>query len=454
MGGKRGTVRGRTTAAAAAVVGVAVLGGGVTLDRRLQSTLVHNVDKVAELRGEEVVALAKRGAFGGTGREGALGAGEDMFVQVVDTGDRVIAASANVDGHATYAHLVAPAEDYVAASIDGAPPLDGRFRVVAMRARSPAGPLTVYVGASLEPVEETMEVLRRSLLAGGPLLVALVAFLTWRTVGRALQPVESIRSRVAEVSSLDLGRRVPEPAANDEIGRLARTMNAMLARLESATARQRQFVADASHELQSPLAAARTDLEVALTHPQAAEWSDVARDVLAEHRRMERLVADLLFVARADEGRDVRPPAVPVDLHEVVLEEVARVFGAHRVTVDTGGVAVAVVDGRRDDLARAVRNLLDNASRHAVERVTVGLQSSGTVATLVVEDDGPGVPPEHRERIFDRFTRLDDARAHGAGTGLGLAIVRQVVEAHGGRVALAEGTAGARFVVTLPAGRG
>ena len=198
--------------------------------------------------------------------------------------------------------------------------------------------------------------------------------------------------------------------------------------------------------------AARTDLEVALAHPGAAEWTDVAHDLLEENGRMERLVADLLFVARADEGGVPVAPEVPIDLDDLVLEETARVFGSNRVGVDTRGVQGAVVSGRRDELSRVVRNLLDNAARHASSAVTVELGATGDMVTLVVEDDGPGVAPEDRERIFERFARGDDARSRGAGgTGLGLAIVREIVGRHAGRVAVEDGSSGARFVVRLPA---
>jgi signal transduction histidine kinase len=237
-------------------------------------------------------------------------------------------------------------------------------------------------------------------------------------------------------------------------------MNAMLDRLQVAGEKQRRFVADASHELQTPLAAVRTELEVALAHPDARPWPDVALDLLDENGHMERLVADLLFVARADDGAPSPGPAPrPIDLHEVVLDEVARLAATvgHRLAVDAGGVDGAFVLGRREDLARAVRNLLDNAAHHARSTITIALVASngdgpGRVM-LVVDDDGSGVPPEDRLRIFERFTRLDDARSrHTGGTGLGLAIVSEIAESHDGHVHVeAAPTGGARFLLTLPA---
>jgi len=442
------SVRGRTTLAAATVMAATVLLGSVALVTLLRRSLVHNIDKVAELRADDIAAQALQGGLPET-----LAFEEEAVAQVVDSRGRVIAASANVKGRPLVRTLEPTNDEPAMVTVDEIPGVsnDAPFRLLAVRAESPDDPLTVYVATSLEPAEETLALLRTSLLLGSPMLVGLVTLLTWVTVGRALRPVEAIRAQVAEISSRDLSRRVPEPASDDEIGRLAGTMNGMLGRLETAVERQRRFVADASHELQSPLAAARTDLEVALAHPDAAEWTDVARDLLEENRRMERLVADLLFVARADETLP-SAPAVPIDLDEVVLEEAARVFGSNRVGVDTQGVSGAVVSGRRDELCRVVRNLLDNAARHASSGVTVELQTAGDTVTLVVEDDGPGVAPEDRERIFERFARVDDARSRGTGgTGLGLAIVREIVGRHAGRVAVEDGSSGARFVVRLPA---
>ncbi len=327
------TVRARTTVAATVVMAVTVLLGSVALSTLLYRSLVHNLDKVAELRADDIAALARQGAL-----PDSLAIEEEAVAQVVDRRGRVLASSPNVRGRPPVSILFPIGDEPAMRNIGDIPGItdDAPFRLLATTTNTPDGPVTIYVATSLEPAEETIDFLRSSLLLGGPILVALVAGLTWVAIGGALRPVEAIRSQVAEISSRDLSRRVPVPDTGDEIGRLAGTMNAMLERLETGVERQRRFVADASHELQSPLTAARTDLEVALAHPDAAQWTDVARDVLDEHRRMEKLVGDLLFVARADEGL---PPAapVPIDLDGVVLEEAARVFGSNRVTVDTAG---------------------------------------------------------------------------------------------------------------------
>ena len=230
-------------------------------------------------------------------------------------------------------------------------------------------------------------------------------------------------------------------------------MNAMLDRLEDAAGRQRRFVADASHELQSPLASFRAQLEVSAAHSNDTDWRQTSAALLADSQRMERLVRDLLFLARSDEHASPLPRDL-VDLDDVVLEEVRRLRPATGVGVRlvTENVSAAPVPGSRDHLVRLVRNLLENAVRHAVAEVRVELGVTDDVVRLVVSDDGPGVPADDRDRIFDRFIRLDEGRSRGAGgTGLGLAIAAEIARHHGGGVALADSPAGARFVVTLPA---
>lgn len=444
--GRRGrTVRARTTLAATLIVGLTLLVGGTAMLTLLRRSLVQNIEDVADLRADDIAALARSGTLPRT-----LTLEDDAVGQVVDAEGRIVAATTNVGRDAPVDDRRPTSAEPVFRTMDRLTGVAGSYRVLAQRADSPDGPVTVFVAVSLEPVEDILVVVRTSLLIGAPSLVALVATLTWLTVGRALQPVEAIRSQVAGLSSNDLHHRVSVPSADDEISRLASTMNAMLDRLETTAQQQRRFVADASHELQTPLAAVRADLEVALAYPDAAPWPDTARNLLDANRRMERLVADLLFIARSDEGLPPADPA-PVDLHEVVLDEAARLTTANRVRIDVSRVTSAFVRGRRAELSRAVRNLFDNAEHHATTTITVALGHGDGAVTLVVEDDGPGVPPEHRERIFDRFTRLDDARSRNSGgSGLGLAIVKEIVERHQGRVTVEGGDIGARFVVALP----
>lgn len=433
------TVRARTTIAATVVVGVALAIATVGLVAQQRSTLVSHLDEVADLRAGGIAALARGGTLPGTLE---LAADDDEFVRVIDSDHQVLAQTPTFDDR--FATFRPTGTDAIVRTVAG-------HRVTALTTATPTGDVAVYVASSLEPVDDAIAALRRALSLGAPALLLLVALTTWIFVGRALRPVERIRTKVAEISDRSLERRVPVPPADDEVGRLATTMNTMLDRLQAASDRQRRFVGDASHELQTPLASMRTDLEVALAHPDGAGWINTARDVLAANERMERLVRDLLYLARADEPRPL--PTTAVDLDDVVLDEAARLRQHGRIDIDTKAVSAAAVTGSREDLARVARNLLDNAERYASTRITVELHTNGDGVVLAVSDDGPGIAPGDRERIFERFTRLDDARDRATGgTGLGLAISREIVTAHGGTIAVDDAASGARFVVRLPSG--
>jgi signal transduction histidine kinase len=327
----------------------------------------------------------------------------------------------------------------------------GRFRVVAIATVTPSGPAVVYVAAGLDTVDHAITLLSVALAFGLPVLVLVVAAATWWALGRALRPVEEIRREVDTITEQNLHRRVPTPNTSDEIQRLAVTMNAMLDRLETAADRQRRFTADASHELRSPLSAMRAQLEVALARPEQADWIATGRGVLADQCRVEHLVQDLLVLAHVDAVGDGQPHTL-IDFIAVTVEEIDRRPPGDRasITLDVDDAA-AWVRGVRDQLARVVRNLLDNAARHAADSVTVAVHVDGADVVLTIEDDGPGIAPADRERIFERFSRLDDARSQDdGGSGLGLPIVRAVVAAHHGHVAVVGDTPGACLEVRLP----
>lgn len=265
-------------------------------------------------------------------------------------------------------------------------------------------------------------------------------------------PVEAIRREVASIGGSDLHRRVPAGEGNDEIARLARTMNDMLERVEDASVRQQRFVADASHELRSPLARMRSELEVDLAHSEGADLTATHHRVLAETAGLQRLVDDLLHLARSDAGRvDIRRE--PVDLDDVVLSQARRLRLSNRIVVDLGQVSAAQVLGDRELLTRAVQNLADNAARHARTRVSFALNEVGGRAVLAISDDGPGIPIDEHERVFERFSRLDQARTYkDGGAGLGLAIARDIIVRHEGTIRIdRDHNPGARLVVDLPA---
>lgn len=447
----------RTTLAATVAVVLLLWAAAWVLLLTLEDALVRNQDDAVAARARDLAALVSAGRL----PDPLRGVGDESLAQVVARDGTVLAASANIVGEPP---VVAAEEAGRQGDVVTAEVRDDRqdvesYRVRGVAARSPGrGPVVVYVGTSTESVAETVATARGLLVAGVPATALLLGLLTWVVVGRALAPVQAINTTVGEITAADLTRRVPEPATGDEVARLAATMNAMLARLDAAGRRQREFAADASHDLQSPLTRFRTRLEVALAHPSTTEWSALAAELLADSAEMERLVRDLLFLAREDESVDgpARPTSL-VDLDDVVLDEAARLRGsAASVHLDTSAVSAAPVAGHRGDLGRMVRNLLENATGHAAGRVDVGLSATDGIVELVVADDGPGIPADQRDRVFDRFVRLDGARTRGTGgSGLGLAIVRTVATRHGGSVAVADDAGpGATFVVRLPAAVG
>ncbi|MFJ8280347.1 sensor histidine kinase [Streptomyces griseoviridis] len=329
---------------------------------------------------------------------------------------------------------------------DGSATVDGEradYRFAAVQVEVPGkGRLTVWAGAALATEQGAVRTALTVMLVGFPLLLCVVGVVTWLVTRRALRPVEGIRRELAAITaSADLARRVPVPDAHDEVARLARTTNETLTALETSVERQRRFVADASHELRSPIASLRTQLEVGEAHPELLDVPGAVEDTV----RLQRLAADLLLLARLDAGE--RPADTPVDLGELALDQ-----SAGRAGVTVSAADAVTVSGSRGQLARVLANLLDNAARHARAEITVTVRREGDVAVLAVADDGDGVPEDERERIFERFVRRDDARSRDdGGAGLGLAIARDVAARHGGTLTVRQAPAGgALFELRLP----
>ena len=454
-------IRARTTTIAVLVVGAALAVAMTGLLYIARASLIGQITDNAEARAHDVALLAEAGSI----PDPIPGRGEDLFVQVVDVGGRVVSSSASIDGQAPLVDtLLSPGESrtFEVASLtealgeetsgEGGPDEDVPFLIAAVGARSSGQSVTVIVTTSLNPISQLQDILTPLLAAGLPLIMLVVGFTVWLLTGRALRPVEAIRSEAEEITATSLARRVPHPGTGDEVGRLADTMNRMLERLEASAVAQRRFVSDASHELKSPIASIRTMLEVARReHPTDLER--FLKDVLVEDARLERLVADLLVLARADEGA---PPArmSDIDLDDIVLAEAA---GAERVSgkrIDLTGVGAARVRGDSRDLLSLVRNLLDNAARYATSAVWITLEARDSSAVLTVSDDGPGIPEAEREHIFERFVRLDESRQRASGgTGLGLAVCRAIARSLGGDVRAVDPThGGASFEVRLPIG--
>lgn len=441
-----GSMRVRTTMAATLVVGIALAVGAVALVGLVRSSLAANVQAAAELRAADTAASFKAGTVPTTV---GVRNEEEAFVQVLDDELKVMVSSANVEGEPAIARL-RPGDSETIQSVpigDGEEP----FRVVAAAAETTQGRLIVISGSSLEHVAESTEALGRVLVPGIPALLAIVAFTTWMVTGRSLRPVEGIRAQVAYISARELDRRVPVPATSDEIARLARTMNSMLERLAESHRRQQRFVSDASHELRSPITTIVHHAEVAQAHPEGTSVSELASDVLAEGERLHRLAEQLLVLASADE-HNLALSQKPLDLDDLVFEEATRLRETTRLQIDTTEVSAARVQGNAGALARVLRNLADNAARHARSRVIFSLQHVGDSVSLAVIDDGPGVPRSKRQLIFERFARLEGARDRDSGgAGLGLAITRAIVTAHEGVISVEDAPeGGTRFQLTFP----
>ncbi|SEK58410.1 HAMP domain-containing sensor histidine kinase [Streptacidiphilus jiangxiensis] len=434
-----GSVRARATLAACTVVAVALTVASLAMLSLLRADLRGNAEASARVQAGTVVKLAMGGRLG---KVVPLGYDTD-FVQVVNGKGVVVAASQNIAGRPALPLVPNPVVE-----VPGLKPfgIEARQQITSVVTETPEGPVIIRTGVSLMAADDAVHTTALTLVVGCPLLLLTVALVTWRVTGRALRPVEAIRSEVAAIGEQELHRRVPVPRGEDEITRLARTMNGMLDRLDLAGRRQRQFIADASHELRSPIAVLRTQLEVALGHPDPQVRVELVEGALQDAERLQDLAADLLFLARLDAGPAARPDD-PVELAELV-RAAAR---GRDVTLDLD--REALVPGHRLWLTRLVTNLLDNAERHARTEVLVGLRVDRTTgwAVLEVHNDGEPLAPADRERIFERFTRLDDARSRDAGgAGLGLPIARDIAQHHGGTLTVVDAPTGATFRVRLP----
>lgn len=303
------------------------------------------------------------------------------------------------------------------------------------------GPIVAYA-AVREPFLLRSSFLPAILFGSSAVLLALMGWAAWYGVGRVLAPVERIRRGLERISAEDLSGRVEVPPSGDEVAELATTVNDTLTRLEDAVEHQRRFVSDASHELRTPITALIVRLEAGMEERTEADW----RAALDDAQRLSDIVGDLLLMARLDAGAE--PPVERFELGRLVEDEVGRRPGRLPVTLDVEpGVCVR---GTRLRLARVLTNLLSNADRYGDSMVRVTVRGDGDTAVLEVTDDGPGIPEEMRERVFERFTRLDRTRSRDTGgSGLGLPIARNIARAHGGDLKVAEGTA-TRMILCLP----
>lgn len=336
------------------------------------------------------------------------------------------------------------------ASLSTAAGLEGPYIASLRKTTLGDDSVSIVAVASLSSVVRTTRSAVVLMMALSVLVLGGATVFTWLMVGHALRPVEDMRASTMSIAEDDLSGRIEVETADRDLTRLAMTFNDLLERAERALAEQRRFVSDASHQLKSPIAAQRVMIETLRRHPESADAAEVLDDLALENNRLQGIVDDLLALARHDEGHV--PASAPVDLIDVLLEEVAALRVRSPLSVDTSGIEPVVVRGDAGLLGQVVRNLLDNASRYARSVVRVSCADAGGCARLVIADDGPGIPPEDRERVFGRFVRLEEGGdAPHDSTGLGLAVVRSIVGGHGGRVFIEESAeGGAAVVVELP----
>ena len=436
----------RSAVVSAVVVLVALILAGAGLLAVLQGSLTSAVDEAAETRATDIAAALRSepadelsGTLLTTNQRIAA-------VQIVDSTGTVILRSSG-------APSAAMTSDSKIAAVQADPTQLDDMRITAQTVGTPTGTYTVLVAGGTEAVESAIRTVASLLAVVAPLVTAETAFVSYLLTKRSLRSVDAIRSQVAAISASDLSERVPVPPTGDEIAALASTMNEMLERIETGHSAQRQFVGDASHELRSPLATIIATLEVIDAHPELLTTALATDTLLPEAHRMRDLVEDLLLLARADEQALV-PRRETVHVDDMADAEAARIRTETALRVHTD-IGAAVVNADPRALARVLRNLLDNAARHARTRIDIETRTDESNAILVVGDDGPGVPTEDRARVFDRFVRLDaDRSRHSGGAGLGLAIVAEIVAAHRGTVRLDERPGGgARVTVTFPTSR-
>lgn len=443
-------VRTRAALGATAIVLLVATLGSTWLVLSQQNMLVRSLDASGQLRISDIESLLTDRVLP---PEITVIGDDSGFVQLLDSKGRIVSTTKNIAGEA--ALITPPAfsgqigqvvtENRIVNAFDNV-----LFRVIAKQIIVRGETYSVIAGYSLEKTRASIHYLIQLLLALNLLVTLLVYVVTWFVTGRALRPVEKMRSEVDQLSAKDLSQRVSVPRSEDEIGRLGKTLNSMLDRLEISDQKQRRFVSDASHELRNPLAGMRTQLEVELLYPEMSKVEEGRQSLLRSTLRLQELTEDLLVLA-VNDGSASAMVRKELDLGRIVLREVQGFALSPGVAVDATEVEGVRIFGNESQLRRVFVNLLDNANRFAATQIKVSVRTERNSALLEVADDGPGIPIADRERIFERFSRLDSARSrHEGGAGLGLAIAKEIVLAHGGEIGLFEEKRGAHFYVRLP----
>jgi signal transduction histidine kinase len=450
-------IRVKLTIAFVAVMAVVLVATGLFVYLRFDTALDDTLNQGLRSRASDVKALIQQSDTGlaQNGRDPLAERGERV-AQIIDSRGAVVDAAPGLSRSPVLTPpqirgaLLRP----VLIKRASPPGAQGALRLYAAPVNAQDQRLLVVVGSTLSDRDDALSELRTLLLLGGLAALVLASLVGFFVTRAALRPVEAMRQRAAAISAGEPGQRLPVPPTADEIGRLGDTLNAMLARLESAFERERTFVSDASHELRTPLAILKTELELALRGGRSAGQLEAAlRSAADETDRLAQLAEDLLVIARSDQGQ---LPIRTADLDaQTLLEAVRDRYGRRASEHDRSIEVIApdplmlVVDELR--LEQALGNLVDNALRYGSGPIELGARRLDGQAELWVRDHGAGLPPEFVATAFERFTRVDTTRSRG-GAGLGLAIVRAIAEAHDGTAIAANAEdGGARIAVLIPA---
>ncbi|WP_354217955.1 ATP-binding protein [Arthrobacter sp. UYCo732] len=432
-------MRKRATATAVLVVAAALAVGGIVLLALLQSSLVASTETTARQQSFDVIAQISGQDVAEAGQYIALTAHTGQYVQILAPGGSVFASSIPAAAAAPLTSLRPGAGQTLTQDVTGLDSLHDSddFLIVATGVDVGGRLYTVVVAATVQVQADTVSTVAWFILGATPMLLVVVGISVWVLVGRSLRQVELIRGQVAGISARSLDGRVDVPPTADEIQSLAETMNMMLGRLQASDQEQRRFVSDASHELRSPLATLSAGVEIAAADASGATWEQMKTVLAGETARMRYLVEDLLTLAKTNDG-GLRLESTDVDLDDVLNEEIRRLRSTSTRVIEVSLEPVRVSgDPRR--LGQVVRNVLDNADRHATSRISIRLRNTNDGALISIDNDGLPVPAAERDRIFERFVRLDQSRSReSGGSGLGLAIAAGIMAAHHGWIRTGE----------------